>query len=182
MKNIYFFIAFIFIISSIHGQEKDSLDIIEIPESYANRLGKPLLVKKDSLYVFRTPHVYLVNRKSYEALRDFYKAVGKKNDMTNALLENYTATLQRNIELEVELKANLDKNDSLDTAIYQKTETTLTNTQKALDHTIINLEKATNSLDLIEKSVKKQQRKSIFEKILIGIGGVGVGVLVGASL
>ena len=102
--------------------------------------------------------------------------------MTNALLENYTKTLKRNIELESKLKINFDESDALDKEIYQRTQATLTNTQKALDYTINSLEKATNSLDIVEKNVKRQRTKSIFDKILIAIGGIGVGVLVGVSI
>ncbi len=181
MKNLLFSFLLMFI-SFSYGQVTDSLKIIEIPESYADRQGKPFMVKKDSLYLFKTPDIYLVNKKSFLALESFYKNVSNQNDMTNALLENYTKTLRRNIELESRLKINFDETDALDKAIYERTQATLTNTQKALDYTINSLEKATNSLDLVEKNVKRQRKKSVFEKVLIGLGGIGIGVLVGVSL
>ena len=181
MKNILLFF-FIFLFATTSYSQIDSLKTIEIPASYANRQGPPLLVKKDSLYTFRTSDIYLVNKKSFLALKGFYENVGKRNDMTNALLENYTKTLKRNIELESKLKINFDESDALDKEIYQRTQATLTNTQKALDYTINSLEKATNSLDIVEKNVKRQRTKSIFDKILIAIGGIGVGVLVGVSI
>ena len=182
MKNLFFFFFLGLFTYFSYSQELDSLKVIEIPESYANRQGQPFMVKKDSLYLFHTPDIYLVNKKSFLALESFYKNMSNRNDMTNALLENYTKTLRRNLELENKLKINFDENDALDKAIYERTQATLANTQKALDYTINSLEKATNSLDLVEKNVKKQRRKGVFEKVLIAIGGIGVGVLVGVSL
>lgn len=182
MKNLYFFFSLILLPLFSFGQEPDSLKIIEIPESYANRQGRPFIVKKDSLYVFRTPDIYLVNKKSFLALENFYKNISNQNDMTNALLENYTKTLRRNLELEGRLRTNFDEYDALDKAIYEKTQATLTNTQRALDYTINSLEKATNSLDIVEKNVKRQRNKGVFEKVLIAVGGIGIGVLVGVSL
>ncbi len=182
MKTLLLSLFCSIIISTSYGQELDSLKIIEIPASYANRQGPPLLVKKDSLYTFKTPDIYLVNKTSFLALKNFYENVGNQNDMTNALLKNYTTTLKRNIDLESKLKVNFDENDALDKAIYERTQATLTNTQKALDYTINSLEKATNSLDIVEKNVRRQKTKSIFDKLLIAIGGIGIGVLVGVSL
>ncbi len=160
----------------------DALQVIQIPESYADRLGEPLTVKKDSLYIFKTPDIFLVNKKSFLAIRNVYQSTIDQDKMTKELVEKYTQTLRRNMDLERRLQINFTQNDSLDQIIYQKTQTTLTNTQKALDYTINSLEKATNSLELIEKASKKQRRKTVFEKLLIGIAGVGAGVLVGVSL
>ncbi|WP_062054699.1 hypothetical protein [Aquimarina longa] len=182
MKTLYSSLLFIFLGFFSYSQELDSLKVIEIPESYANRQGQPFMVKKDSLYRFLTSDIYLVNKKSFLALESFYKNVSNRNDMTNALLENYTKTLRRNIALESKLKINFDENDALDKAIYQRTQATLINTQKALDYTIHSLDKATNSLEIVDKTVKKQRMKGVFEKVLIAIGGIGIGVLVGVSL
>jgi len=102
--------------------------------------------------------------------------------MTKELVEKYTQTLRRNIDLEKRLNINFTKSDSLDQIVYQKTQITLNHTQKALDYTINSLDKASNSLELVEKASKRQRRKNVFEKILICIAGVGAGVLVGISL
>jgi len=102
--------------------------------------------------------------------------------MTKELIEKYAETLGRNIELERQLKTNFSTSDSLDLEVYQKTQTTLANTQKALDTTINRLEKATDNLSQIKKNTNRQRRKSAFEKILFAVGGVGIGVLVGVSL
>ncbi len=181
MKRIVVLLS-IFTVSKSFCQEMDALQVIQIPESYADRLGEPLTVKKDSLYIFKTPDIFLVNKKSFLAIRNVYQSTIDQDKMTKELVEKYTQTLRRNIDLERRLQINFTKSDSLDQIIYQKTQTTLTNTQKALDYTINSLEKATNSLELVEKASKKQRRKTVFEKILIGIAGVGAGVLVGVSL
>ncbi|WP_025741231.1 hypothetical protein [Aquimarina pacifica] len=182
MKTALFSLITIFLVSFSFGQELNSSKIIEIPASYADRIGTPEMVRKDSLYIFRTGDIFLVNKMSLSAMKKIYEEFSNQNDMTKTLVDNYTNTLKRNIELENKLKINFAKNDSLDQKIYERTQATLINTQRALDYTINSLEKATNSLDLVEKNVKRQRRKSIFEKALIAIGGVGVGVLVGVSL
>ncbi|MEW7289045.1 hypothetical protein [Aquimarina sp. 2304DJ70-9] len=187
MKNSYSFIFSICFISISYGQdlqivELDSLKAYEIPESYANREGVPYLVKKNAPYIFRTSAVYLLNSTSYNRMKDRFKIMKRKDSIYNEIDKNYTATLQRNERLETQLKSNFSKTDSLDQIIYQKTQATLIHTQKALDYTINSLEKATSSLDIVEKSTKRQRRKSAFEKILFAIGGVGIGVIVGVSL
>ncbi len=182
MKKSYIILLLILVSSISFAQELDSSKVIEIPASYANRQGKPFPVKKDSLYIFRTSDVFLVNKKSFLALENLYINVSSKNDMTNALLEDYTKTLKRNIELESKLKINFAQTDSLDRLVYERTQATLQNTQRALDYTVNSLEKATNSLEVVEKNTKRQRRKSAFEKFLFALGGVGIGVIVGVSL
>ncbi len=187
MKNLYSFIFLIFFISISYAQdlqvvELDSLKAYEIPESYANRKGVPYLVKKNVPYIFRTSDVYLINITSYDVMKSTFKEMKRKDSIYKEIDKNYTATLERNERLENQLKSNFAKTDSLDQLIYQKTQTTLIHTQKALDYTINSLEKATSSLDIVEKSTKRQRRKSAFEKILFALGGVGIGVIVGVSL
>ncbi len=182
MKNLYLFLLLIFLVSFSYAQDQDLPKVIEIPESYADRQGPPFKVKEDSLYVFRTPHVYLINEKAFTAFKNIYEATRNQDEMTNSLIEKYTQTLSRNIDLERKLKINFKETDSLDLQVYQRTQATLSNTQRALDYTINSLDKATTSLELVEKSTKRERRKSAFEKILFAIGGVGIGVLVGVSL
>jgi len=165
MKKIIF-ILFIGSISSVFCQEIDSLRVIEIPESYANITGEPFLVKKDSLYIFRTPDVFLVNKKSFLAIKNVYQSTIQQGKMTKELVEKYSQTLRRNIDLERRLKINFTKTDSLDQLVYDKTQATLHHTQKALDYTINSLEKATTSLELVDKATKRKKRKGRFEKIL----------------
>ncbi len=175
-------ILFLILNSNAFSQQIDTLKIIEIPKSYANRVGEPLSVKKDSLYIFRTPEVFLVNKKSFLAIKNVYQSTIDQDKMTKELIERYTKTLRRNIDLERRLKINFTKTDSLDLIVYEKTQATLDNTQRALDYTISSLDKATNSLELVEKASKRQRRKSLFQKILIGAAGIGAGILIGVSL
>ncbi|NHN24086.1 hypothetical protein FIA58_000220 [Flavobacterium jejuense] len=169
-------------VSITFGQEMDTLKIIEIPESYANRIGEPFIVKQDSLYLFRTADVYLVNKKSFLAIKNVYQSTINQDKMTKDLIEKYTETLSRNIDLERRLEINFTQTDSLDQIVYEKTQATLNNTQKALDYTVKSLESATTSLELVEKATKRERRKTVFEKVLIGVAGVGVGILIGISL
>ncbi len=175
-------ILFIFGVCSVFCQEMDSLQVIEIPESYANKTGEPFIVKKDSLYLFRTSDVFLVNKKSFLAIKNVYQSTLQQDKMTKELVEKYSQTLRRNIDLERRLKINFAENDRLDQLVYEKTQATLQNTQKALDYTVNSLEKATTSLELVGNGAKRQKRKGVFEKILIGAAGIGAGVLVGISL
>lgn len=181
MKKILYIICICIAVSAF-GQEIDSLQVIEIPEAYANRTGEPFTVKKDSLYIFRTPDVFLVNKKSFLAIKNVYQSTIQQDKMTKELVAKYSQTLRRNIDLERSLKINFAKSDSLDQMVYEKTQATLLNTQKALDYTVNSLEKATTSLEVVGKAAKRQKRKGLFEKILIGATGIGVGVLVGVSL
>ncbi|MEP5340720.1 MAG: hypothetical protein ABJL44_13330 [Algibacter sp.] len=176
------FTLFILTVSTTFCQETDALKVIEISESYANRIGEAFIVKKDSLYVFRTPDIYLVNKKSFLAIKNVYQSTIDQDKMTKGIIEKYTQTLRRNIDLERRLTINFTESDSLTKIVYKKNQTILNHMQKTLDYTINRLEKATNSLVFIEKENKRQRKKTVFEKILIGIAGVGAGVLVGVSL
>ncbi|WP_075343720.1 hypothetical protein [Tenacibaculum agarivorans] len=179
MKIIAFVFSFFIVLSSWSQVARDSVKVIEIPMSYANQVGEPLTVKKDSLYVFKTSEVYLVNKKSFLAMKNIYQTTIDQDKMTKELVEKYTATLRRNIDLERQLKINFSKSDSLDQKIHERNQLTLDRTQKALDYTINSLDRATKSLDIVEKESKRQRRKSVFEKILIGAAGIGAGILIG---
>lgn len=181
MKKV-FITCFLFTLISSFGQvARDSVKVIEIPASYANFVGEPLTVKKDSLYTFKTPDIYLVNKKSFLAMKSVYQTTIDQDKMTKELVEKYTTTLRRNVDLERMLKINFRESDSLDQKLYERNQITLDRTQKALDYTISSLDKATKSLDIIEKESKRQRRKTVFEKILIGTAGVGVGILLGLA-
>lgn len=175
-------LIFIFVIPKAFSQVADSLQVIKIPAAYADHSGEPLIVKKDSLYRFETADIFLVNKKSFLAIKNVYQSTIDQDRMTKELVEKYTQTLRRNMDLERRLGFNFAKTDSLDLLVYQKTQNTLDHTQKALEYTINSLDKASTSLELVEKAAKRQRRKSVFEKILIGIAGVGAGVLIGVSL
>ncbi len=169
-------------IRTVYCQEIDSLEVMEIPVSYADRIGEPLMVQKDRNYVFRTSDIYLVNKKSFLAIKNVYQSAVNQDKMTSDLIEKYTQTLRRNIDLEQKLSINFMQNDSLDLHIHQKNQTTIGLTQKALDYTIYSLEQATNSLELIEQRNRRHRKKTILENILIGIAGIGAGALIGTSL
>ncbi|WP_010520578.1 hypothetical protein [Aquimarina agarivorans] len=164
------------------SQNKDTSHIIEIPLSYTDHVGEPIKTKKDSLYLFKTSDVYLVNEKSFLAIKNVYQSTIDKDKMTKEIVEKYTKTLRKNIDLERQLKTNFSESDSLDAIVYKRTQQTLTNTQKALDYTVNSLDNASKSLALVEKANKRQRRKTFFEKILIAIAGIGGGILVGVSL
>lgn len=181
MKKVIILISLLSIVSTFGQIARDSARVIEIPTSYANFIGEPLTVKKDSLYRFKTPEIYLVNKKAFLAMKSVYQTTINQDKMTKELVEKYAATLRRNIDLERKLKINFQESDSLDLKIYERNQLTLDRTQKALDYTISSLDKATKSLDIIEKEGKRQRRKSIFEKILIGTAGIGAGILVGLA-
>lgn len=169
-------------VGKLFSQVPQKTTPIEVPATYANHLGEPISVKKDSLYVFRTADVFLVNKKSFLAIKNVYQSTVNTNEMTEQLIEKYTETLHKNIDLERKLNTNFAATDSLDLQVYQKMKTTLANTEKALEYTVNSLEKATNSLELVEKASKQQRKKTFFEKLLIGMAGVGAGILVGVSL
>jgi len=181
MKNLLLFLLTL-TVSFSYSQDTNSSKIIEIPESYADRKGEPFLVKRDSLYVFRTPDIYLVNKKTFLAFKNVFTSTLDQDKMTQSLIEKYSQTLSRNIDLERKLKINFKASDSLDLQVYKRTQETLANTQRALDYTINSLEKASDSLEIVEKNTKRQRRKSAFEKILFAIGGIGIGVIVGVTL
>ncbi len=181
MKKLILFLLIAVSYTSF-SQTKDSLNIITIPSSYANHIGEPLTVKKDSLYLFKTPEVYLVNKKSFLAIKNVYESTVNKDQMTQELVKRYAQALRKNIDLERRLKINFSESDSLDRAVYERTQLTLANTQKALDLTLNSLEKANKSLEIAEKATKRERRKRLFEKILIGAAGIGAGILVGVSL
>ena len=165
-----------------YSQQVDSTRIIEIPVSYADHEGEPLSVFKDSLYIFRSSNIYLINGKSFFALKKLYESTKEKDEMTKDLLENYRKTLMRNFDLENKFKVNFAEVDDLDRIVYNKTQETLKNTQRALDYTLNSLEKASNSLEIVGENVKRQKRKDTLEKIMFIFGGLGVGVLIGSSL
>jgi len=181
MKNIVLFVV-LFCITNTYCQDIDTSNLVKIPQSYDNHDGQPRIAHKDSIYQFLAPDVHLVNAKTFIAMKKVFLSTLKKDKMTEDLIEKYSETLSKNIELERKLKINFKSLDSLDLETYNRTQSTLSNTQKALDYTLQSLEKANTSLELIEKNTKRQRRKSAFEKILFAIGGVGVGVLVGVSL
>ena len=169
-------------LANTYGQIQLQRTPIRIPASYAAEQGPPKTVIKDSLYIFETNDIYLVSKNSFETLRSFYEKVSSQNDMTAALLENYTKTLKENTILQNKLETNFRIKDSLIKRSFNISQNSLLNTQRELDITLKNLERASNNIGVSEKRIKEQRRKNFFEKFLIGIAGIGTGILIGITL
>ena len=150
---------------------------VDFSESFASPLlflhGANLEVQADSVFVMNAPR--------YRFYRDLHEAYLQKN--TLALSE---LVLQR-------YETSLIERDSFFTLLFVnnwETELRMTNMesewrslQKNLQQTLTvseNLLKNSNQhLSSTTKTVKKSNRKSRFEKILIGSAGIGIGALVG---
>lgn len=181
--KIHFLLAFIiFFTWSSYSQEPPSSNIITIPASYADREESLLKATTDSLYKFETPDIIFVPKRINDANINVIQNIIVRESMISEVVENYTRLVKENFDLQKKLETNFAQADSLDSLSYTTARTALVETQKSLEFTINSLEKATNHLDNLEKIVKAQRRKTVFEKILIGVAGVGAGVLIGVSL
>lgn len=80
------------------------------------------------------------------------------------------------------LKINSEKTDKICSDLIDYSLNSIEKSQKNLDYAQKSLDQALKTLDHTNKLLKKERWNSIGQKILIGLGGVGAGILVGTLI
>lgn len=135
--------------------------------------GDTLLVTCDSIIVLSTGQ--------YKILKDIRKEYTKSDDIIKyeKLIASYEQSVKTSKADYDKLLENAKKTEQISFGLIDRSLATLDGTQKILNYTQTSLDQSIKSLEATEKLLKKQRRATIGQKVLVGIGGAGIGLLLG---
>jgi hypothetical protein len=165
------------LIPNIKAQEKEFL----LPDSFcfSYGAGKPYL--KGAVIKVECDTVYLINKLRYKRYEAARKALIKSGSNKNyqALEDKYLQALKEQDQYYRQLLLSYSKSDSLTTQLFSSTKTDLANISNTLSATRKILEDSDKKLEEVEKILKGERRKARKEKLAMGFGGLGIGILIG---
>lgn len=164
----------------IQAQGQTSGDFVEMSPDFCtnNKIirldrGDTLQVSCDSVVVLSIPQ--------YKILKDVLKEYKKSDEITKyeKLIASYEESIKTSKADYDKLLENTKKTEQISFGLIDRSLATLDGTQKILNYTQTSLDHSIKSLEATEKLLKKQRRATIGQKVLVGIGGAGIGLLLG---
>jgi hypothetical protein len=177
--NIY--ILFIWLTCLVHAQGQTSGDFVEMSPDFCTNKKIMALGNGDTLLVTCDSIIVLSNTQ-FQYLKTVLAAY-KKDTTQIARYEKLIASYEESIKTSKadydKLFENAKKTEQISFGLIDRSLSTLDGTQKILNYTQTSLDHSIKSLEAAEKLLKQQRRKTLGQKLLVGIGGAGVGILTG---
>lgn len=167
----------------VHAQGQTSVDVVEMsPDFCTNKkimalgIGDTLLVTCDSIIVLSTGQYKILK----EIRKDYIKS--EEIEKYEKLIASYEESIKTSKADYDKLLENTKKTEQISFGLIDRSLSTLDGTQKILNYTQTSLDHSIKSLEAADKLLKQQRRKTLGQKLLVGIGGAGVGILTGILL
>jgi len=178
MKSL--FSVLILFVATTPNLYSQSGNMRSVPYDYCTSTKSPLLFVKGDTIQVTCDSIYLMNVMRYNFYKNIHKATLAGKDSVCARLLN--AYEQRLIEHEQAYNKLLDNSKqaekvSLDLIAYSQK--SLAGTQKTLEFTQTTLDQSLKSIDMAHDYIQKAKWNSKGQKLLTGISGVGIGLLLG---
>lgn len=140
------------------------------------------LLKGSHFFRVECDTVFVINK----VQRDIYRLRGtliaeqtQKGSLQASVISSYEKSLLGSEEALSRLYNQYQKLDSTSQSFAKDTKGQLGKTAVELQNVSTHLESASEHIDSLEKAIKEERRKTFWQKILIGAGGVGIGLVVG---
>ena len=151
-----------------------------VPLSYCSSNEPPKLFKLGDTILISCDTVYLINKIRYKFYKDIHFAVLQDdNTEYTGLLKAYENRLNEHELAYSKLLKNCRNSEKTSLDLIDFTQKSLQNTQRSLDYSQQALEQSVKSLEQANALIKREKWNSRGQKVLVGIGGVGIGVLIG---
>ena len=181
MKQILLFqVVLLCLVSSVFGQ---SGSFKMVPLQYSTSTGSPLMFTRGDTIKIESDTVYLMNAIRYSFYRNLHKATLAGKDSTcSKLLNAYELRLIEHEQAYSKLLENSKQAEKVSLDLIAYSQKSLAGTQKTLEFTQSTLDQSLKSIDLAHDYIQQQKWNSKGQKLLVGICGVGVGLLVGVII
>ncbi len=181
MKYLVILMALLGFYSKIFSQSNSTIH--SIGEEYCASTDSPKLFQKGDTLIIDCDSVYIINKIRYKFYKDMHKATVEESDAPcKDILLVYENRLKEHEDAYSKILNNCKKTEQVSLDLIDYTQESLMNTQKSLQYTQQTLDYSIQSLDKANKLIKKEKQASKFEKVLIGIGGAGIGILTGVLI
>jgi hypothetical protein len=158
--------------------KKDSVLVLADTFCMSNLAPVPYL--RGTVVKLNCDTAYIINKMrlaKYEAARKF---ILNSNNRTNReLMERYEAALDEQDKYYKELLKSYGQSDSISQNLIKGTRNDLLGVSTNLKNACSSIDTVNSKLDDVQALIKKQKWESLKQKILVGFGGLGAGILIG---
>lgn len=151
-----------------------------VPSQYSVSTASPLMFVKGDTIWLDCDTAYLVNGIRYNFYKNLHKATLAGSDSVCVkLLNAYERRLVEHEQAYNKLLENSKQAEKVSLDLIDYSQKSLAGTQKTLQFTQATLDQSLKSIDMAHDYIQQEKWNSKGQKLLVGICGVGVGLLVG---
>ena len=177
IKKVFILFFSLTVAANLYSQNKT---IKSIPADYCYSNKSPLMYLNGETIIVECDTAYLVNKGRYNFYKNIHEAtLSGKDSLSGKLLNAFELRLFEQHNAYEKLLNNSKQSEKITLDLINDTQSSLVNTQKTLDYTQKTLDNSLKSLELANDYIKKEKWNSKGKKLLIGIGGIGVGLITG---
>jgi ElaB/YqjD/DUF883 family membrane-anchored ribosome-binding protein len=155
-------------------------NIKSVSVDYCTSTSSPLLFVRGDTLTITCDSVYVMNLMRYNFYKNIHKATLNSNDSTcSKLLNAYELRLNEHEQAYNKLLDNSKQAEKVSLDMIAYSQKSLAGTQKTLEFTQTTLDQSLKSIDMAHDYIQQEKWNSKGQKLLTGITGVGVGLLVG---
>ena len=177
MKKIIFLILLTLSLKSI--AQTNSEKTITLSDTFCFSNNKPFIFMPGIKVNTLCDTLYIINKHRYDLYEKAAAIIKDKKyvNTCNVLIQNYEDRLQAQNVAFNKLYGDYIKQDSLSRKTIADTKNSLIQVSNTISSTQTNIGIVDKKMDVLTTTIKEQRRKSFFDKILYGIGGIAVGAL-----
>jgi ElaB/YqjD/DUF883 family membrane-anchored ribosome-binding protein len=154
-----------------------------VPADYCISTGSPLLFIKGDTIRVTCDSIYLMNVLRYNFYKNIHKAtLSGKDSVCSKLLNAYEMRLIEHELAYNKLLENSKQAEKISLDLINYSQKSLAGTQKTLEFTQTTLDQSLKSIDMAHDYIQQQKWNSKGQKVLVGVCGLGLGLLVGVLI
>jgi len=179
-RIIMLFIFSTVMVTNLFSQSGKS---VSVPTEYCTSTSSPLLFVRGDTVRITCDSVYLMNVMRYNFYKNIHKAtLASKDSVNSKLLIAYELRLTEHENAYNKLLENSKQAEKISLDLIDYSQKSLAGTQKTLEFTQTTLDQSLKSIDMAHTYIKQEKWNSKGQKLLTGISGVAVGLLVGVLI
>jgi len=178
-------LIFLFLFSTIMATNlfSQSGNYLSVPSDYCTSTNSPILFVKGDTIRITCDSIYLMNVIRYNFYKNLHKAtLTSKDSVCAKLLNAYELRLVEHEQAYSKLLENSKQAEKISLDLIDYSQKSLAGTQKTLEFAQTTLDQSLKSIDIAHNYIKQEKWNSKGQKILTGICGFGVGLLVGVLI
>ncbi len=178
MKRLIFMMIFsTFVVSDLFSQSEN---FKTVTAEYSISTKAPLLFMKGDTIRVLSDSIYMMNVRRYNFYKNIHKAtLSGKDSVCAKLLNAYELRLVEHEQAYTKLLDNSKQAEKVSLDLINYSQKSLAGTQKTLEFTQTTLDQSLKSIDMAQDYVQKAKWNSKGQKLLTGLTGAGIGLLLG---
>ncbi len=174
------------LLSSLHSaaqidDPKDPQGIIILSDTFCFSNNKPTPYLSGTKLTIQCDSVYIINKHRYILYEKAADIIRKKEyvNTCNVLIKNYEERLQAQNKAFDNLYKKYIQLDSISQRTISDTQNSLIQVSNTITAAQSNIVVVDKKMDNLTSTIKEQRKKSFFDKIWFGAGGIAVGIIGG---